>query len=309
MATATTPQPGGGKSPAGPSSTPSIAHDLAAIADRLRQVTVQVRTRGAGVGSGIVWRPDGLIVTNAHVARGARAAVELSDGRTFDAVVTARDPRRDLATLAIPASDLRAATVGDPRTLRPGELVLAVGNPLGVVGAVAVGVVHAVEPRAGDRGPRLIRADVRLAPGNSGGPLADAHGRVIGVNTMIVGGLGCAVPATTVERFVSQVASGAAGPTRASLGVVAQPVLATVGRARALGLMLVEVAAGSAAESAGLLVGDLLLAVDGRPFASPADLRAMVADAGDRVRIDLVRGGRAVTCEVPLRAAAGARAA
>ena len=286
---------------------PSVARDLATIADRLREVTVQVRTRGAGAGSGVVWRPDGLIVTNAHVARGARATVELADGRTFDAPVTARDPRRDLATLAIPASDLRAATLGDPRTLRPGELVIAIGNPLGIVGAAALGVVHAVEPGAGDRGPRLIRADVRLAPGNSGGPLADARGRVIGVNAMIVGGLGCAVPTTTVERFVSRAAGGAGGG--ATLGVVAQPVLVAVGRAQTLGLMLVEVAAGSAAERAGLLVGDVLLAVDRRPFASPGDLRAMIEEAGASVRLDLVRGGRATTCEVSLRSATGARAA
>jgi serine protease Do len=260
-----------------------------------------------------VWRADGLIVTNAHVVRGPGAVVELADGRVLDARVTARDARRDLATLTIPAADLRAAIPGDPRTLRPGELVLAVGNPLGVVGALAVGVVHAVEARRDGRGPRLIRADVRLAPGNSGGPLADARGRVIGVNTMIAGGLGCAVPTTVVERFVAQAATGGAATPTPSLGVVARPVLVTSGRARSLGLMLLEVAAGSAAEAGGLLIGDVLLGVDGQPFTSPGDLRAMIEEADERVRLDLVRGGRLARCEVSLRgptpATPGARAA
>jgi len=279
---------------------PGLAHDLATAAGALRQITVQVRTAGAGAGSGIVWRPDGLIVTNAHVARGPRAAVELWDGRTFEAPVTARDPRRDLATLQIPAAGLPAATPGDPRALRVGDLVLAMGNPLGMVGALAVGIVHAVEGRdgAGGRGPRWIRADVRLAPGNSGGPLADARGHVVGVNTLIAGGLGCAVPTTTVERFLAQTAPGAA--RRTSLGVVARPVVVALGRRRALGLMLVDVAVGGAADRAGLLIGDVLLGVDGRLITSPGDLGAMIEDGAELVRLDLVRGRERLTREVAL---------
>jgi serine protease Do len=277
-----------------------LARDLAAVTEALRRVTVQVRSRrsaGMGSGSGVVWRADGMIVTNAHVARGPRAAVELADGRTFDARVTARDERRDLAVLEVPAQGLPAAALGDPRALRSGDLVVAVGHPFGVVGAAAVGVVHHVEAGDAERGPRWVRADVRLAPGNSGGPLADARGRVLGVNTMIYHGLGLAVPTTAVERFLGRTAAGTPAP---ALGVVARPVLVSGDGYRALGLMLTDVADGGLGAAAGLMVGDVLLAADGQPFAHPGDLRAALDDAGARLRLDLLRGGQRTTCDVPL---------
>lgn len=177
---------------------------LARVADALVAVTVQVRTRGrrGGTGSGIVWGSDGLIVTNAHVARGERAVVELHDGRTFDARLERWDPRLDLAALRVATTGLRAARPGDPRRLRPGDVVVACGHPLGMTNVVTAGVVHGVIGHPDAAGDPWIRADVRLAPGNSGGPLADADGAVIGVNAMIVGGLAYAVPAHVVERFL-----------------------------------------------------------------------------------------------------------
>ena len=183
--------------------TEPLGRELAELASVLRRSTVEVQTRGAGAGSGIIWQANGLIVTNAHVARADRATIVLSDGRAFDGMVTARDPRRDLATIAIDVGSavLPAATIGHPTDLRTGDVVVALGHPLGITGALALGVVHVVEVRRG--GPRWIRADIRLAPGNSGGPLADAHGRVVGVNTLIAGGLGVAVPVTTVARFLA----------------------------------------------------------------------------------------------------------
>ena len=182
-----------------------LGSELADLAAALRRSTVEVRTRGAGAGSGIIWNGDGLIVTNAHVARAERATVVLSDGRSFDGIVTARDSRRDLATIAIAPDDAAfpAATMGHPTDLRTGDVVIALGHPLGIAGAIAFGVVHVVETRRG--APRWIRADIRLAPGNSGGPLADVRGRVVGVNTLIAGGLGVAVPVTTVSRFLADV--------------------------------------------------------------------------------------------------------
>ena len=194
----------------------SLAEEMADLATTLRRSTVEVRDGGRGAGSGIIWQDDGLIVTNAHVARADHATVLLSDGRAFDGVVTARDRRRDLATIAI---DLRGATVptatlGHPTDLRAGDLVVALGNPLGITGALAVGVVHTVEGRGG--APRWIRADIRLAPGNSGGPLADVRGRVIGVNTLIANGLGVAVPITTVHRFLDDAAGSRRSRHRAA---------------------------------------------------------------------------------------------
>ncbi len=178
-----------------------IAKELAVVAATLRQVTVRVRVGGAGEGAGVLWRPDGLVVTNAHVARGEAGRVSTSDGRSFDARVVARDPRLDLAALRIPGSDHVAAKQGGPLALRAGELVLAFGHPLGISNALSLGVVHHVAvDESGE--PRWIRADIRLAPGNSGGPLADADGRVVGVNTLVAGGLGYAVPLSVVSRFL-----------------------------------------------------------------------------------------------------------
>ena len=179
-------------------------------------------------GSGIVWNGRRTHLTNAHVARTPEAEIELWDGRRFHARVASRDPRRDLATLRVVVGDgaLEPATPGDSTALRPGELVIAVGNPLGFAGALSTGVVHSIGALPGMGGQSWIRADVRLAPGNSGGPLANAEGRVIGINTAIVNGLGVAVPAQ--RRSIS------CGAARApSLGVVLRPV--------DLGLLLLEV--------------------------------------------------------------------
>jgi serine protease Do len=185
-----------------PSSEP-LGRELSELAATLRRSVVEVQTRGAGAGSGIIWSDRGLIVTNAHVARTERATIVLWDGRAFDGVVTAHDPRRDLATIAIdPAgATLTPATIGHPTDLRTGDVVVALGHPLGITGAIALGIVHAVDTRRG--APRWIRADIRLAPGNSGGPLVDVRGRVVGVNTLIAYGLGVAVPTTTVARFLA----------------------------------------------------------------------------------------------------------
>jgi serine protease Do len=180
---------------------PGIDGYLSALASRLRHVTVQVHGAPAGAGSGVLWGSDGLIVTNAHVVRG-RANIVLPSGRALEARLLARDPEHDLAALAIDSCALSSAEIGDSDSLRVGELVVAVGNPLGLAGAVTAGVIHAIGPRR-SAGPSLIQADLRLAPGNSGGPLADAAGRVIGINAMIAGGLALAVPSNLVARFLA----------------------------------------------------------------------------------------------------------
>src|SRR4051812_19152039 len=170
------------------------------IAESLRRSTVLLA--GQGLGSGIIWSPDGLIVTNAHVARGDAAEAVLWDGRRFPALVVLRDPSRDLALLRIAADDLPAASIGDSDAVRPGELVIAVGNPLGFTGAVSAGVAHSSGPIRGMGQNRWIRAGVQLAPGNSGGPLANARGEVIGINTAIVHGLAVAAPSRSAVELV-----------------------------------------------------------------------------------------------------------
>jgi len=181
--------------------TARLGEALAAAVDQLRQITVQVRTRGAATGAGILWDSGasdgrGLVITNAHVLRGDRATIELSDGTVARARLAARDAKRDLAALEFePGRAVAVAVVRDSPPLRVGELVIAIGHPGGLGDAAALGIVHRPEER-------WIRADLRLAPGFSGGPLADAAGRVVGVNTMMQGGLALAIPAVAVEAWV-----------------------------------------------------------------------------------------------------------
>ncbi len=150
------------------------------VVEKLRRSTVQV----GGGGSGVIWSPDGNIITNAHVVEGApdrsgAVEVQLWDGRRLSGSVVKKDRRRDLALLQVQASGLPAALPGDSNALRVGELVIAVGNPLGFIGAASTGVVHKVDNRS------WVVSQLRLAPGNSGGPLANARGELVGINTMI----------------------------------------------------------------------------------------------------------------------------
>ena len=172
------------------------------IAEKLRRSTVLIRAGGRGSGSGVIWSSDGIIITNAHVARGTQISLELWDGLEFPAAVVSRDPQRDLAILRIEATNLPSAFVADSSQVRPGELAIAIGNPLGFIGALTTGVIHAMGPHQALSSQSWIQSNVRLAPGNSGGPLANARGGVIGINTMLVGRLALAVPSNVVRDFL-----------------------------------------------------------------------------------------------------------
>ena len=173
---------------------------LAWIAERLRQVTVEVHTE-AGGGAGILWAAD-LVVTNAHVARDSWARVGLADDRQVEAYLVSVDRRADLALLRMPRAGVAPAALADSDALRVGALVVALGHPLGLRRTLTAGVVHAFAPPL-PGGRRWIHADLRLAPGNSGGPLADTAGQVVGINTMIAGDLALAIPINDVRRFVA----------------------------------------------------------------------------------------------------------
>ena len=188
----------------------TLTSDLAAVVGRLRENTVELRSMGRAGGSGVIWRSDGLIVTSAHVVGSAplahhRLQVVLPDTRRLPAAVLEWNRQLDLALLRVEARGLPAARVGDSSCLRPGELILAVGHPFGLSAAVVTGVVHAA-PARGTAALRWVQADLRLAPGNSGGPLADAAGQVVGINAMIVGRLALAVPSRVVQTFVMRAA-------------------------------------------------------------------------------------------------------
>lgn len=255
-----------------------LAAELGRLAEQLRASTVHVRGRGPGGGSGVIWSQDGLIVTNAHVVRGPGATVETSNG-SYNAELVSRDERLDLAALRIEASGLRAAPAGDSDKVRVGQMVIATGNPLGMTGAVATGIIHAI----GSGPQHWVRADIRLLPGNSGGPLADVHGRVIGINSMVAGGLGLAVPSNTVRRFLGG---------RVTLGITAQPVRIPIQGRESIGLLVLEVAPDSAAAAAGISLGDVVTGVDGHTFRSPRDVVAVDWQAPHE--IDVVRAGRPI---------------
>jgi serine protease Do len=174
--------------------------DLDALADRLRRVTVEVTSAGRATGAGVVLAP-GWVVTNAHVLREPRVAVRFPDDRRAAACVVARDGDADLAVLRVPEVGVPAVSAA-PGAPRVGSVVVAIGHPFGIRGALAAGIVHAFAPVTPGGRP-WIQADLRLAPGNSGGPLADARGHLLGLNAMVVGGLAMAIPVAEVKRFVS----------------------------------------------------------------------------------------------------------
>jgi serine protease Do len=264
--------------------------DFGQIAEQLRRSTVRVfddhGNGDRGSGSGVIWDSEGLILTNAHVVRRKQAHVELWDGRGFPAVVAARDEHRDLAALRINTFGLPAASAADSSRVRAGELVMAVGNPLGFVGALTTGVVHAVGAFAGLGRRPWVQANIRLAPGNSGGPLADAQGRVIGINTMVVsGGLALAAPSNAIVEFLQR------GPA-VKLGVTIRPV--RVQRGARVGLMVLEIEPHSPAEAASLFPGDILISANHSAFTSVGDLGDSIDQAaGGRLVLEFLRGSNA----------------
>jgi serine protease Do len=275
------------------------------VTERLRRVTVQVLTGGGSRGSGVVWSTDGQVVTNAHVLRESHIQVELWNGRKLAARVKKSDHRRDLASLQVDAEGLASALPGDSDVLRPGELAIAVGSPFGFTGAVSTGIIHSVGTLAGFAAGPWVISDVRLAPGNSGGPLANAQGAVIGLNTMIAGGLALAIPSRSVAQFLARPATG-----QTYLGVTVRPIQLERNSGR-VGLLVLEIAPQSPAHRASLLPGDLLLGAAKRPFRSADDLEDALQSSHDgQLEIEFRRGAsqqiRKVVAQVaikPVRAA------
>jgi len=271
------------------------------IEDVQRSV-VRVRSSGRGIGAGVIWPGDGLVLTNHHVISGRRnIRVALHDGLTFDADVVKSDWSLDLALLRLEGDygDLPAAPVGDSDALRVGELVYAIGHPWGSVGAVSAGIVGGVgELRAPGRGSstRYVRSDVALAPGNSGGPLLNARGEVVAINAMIFGLLALSIPSNAAETWVA-----GERPPRLGIGVLPVELPAFLRRGTGpAGLVIAGVETGGAADRAGLLVGDVLLAIAGKPLPEAETLLDAVAHAGDVVSLRVMRGGKIMAMEVRL---------
>jgi S1-C subfamily serine protease len=260
--------------------------------------------RAQGAGSAVVLTPDGFLVTSAHVVDGTeRGVAALSDGREFDVEVVGRDPLSDLAVLRVKgvATGLHPVEPGDATRLRVGQLVVALGNPMGLAGTVTAGVVSALgrafPTRAGSASrivEDVIQTDAALNPGNSGGALLDGRGRLVGVNTAVAGvGLGLAVPFNSTTRKIVAALMSEGRFRRAYLGVAGGrrplPPRAADSVGRRFGVEVVQVVAGSPAEAAGLRHEDLILDVDGVAVEQPGDLqRLMISE----------RIGRAVTIRV-----------
>jgi S1-C subfamily serine protease len=270
---------------------PAISEAIAEIAAAIRRSVVLIGQDGSH-GAGVIWRANGVVVTNRHVLREDRVDVVLEDGRRLTGIVAARHPDRDLAIIKIAAEDLPAVRVGDSSTVRPGQIAIAVGHPIGQRSAATAGIVVAAGQAATLEGPRTgdwLQTDVTLRPGNSGGPLVDARGAVIGVNTMVSGRLALSIPSSAVEHFVAGVRPG---ETRAWLGISGLTVNLRQPD-QELGYLLSEVADGSPADRAGLIVGDIIIRIADRPIVDAESLPAAVLrlTPGEAVEVSVLRGG------------------
>ena len=291
---------------------------VASVADRVApsvtSLRVARRLRGGrqaeGAGSAVIITPDGFALTSAHVVQGASGGTaSFADGRDFAFHVVGSDPLSDLAVVRVAASDLAPAELGDADRLRVGQLVVAVGNPLGFAGSVTAGVVSALgrslPTRAGSASrivENVIQTDAALNPGNSGGALADSRGRVVGINTAVAGvGLGLAVPINRTTGRILTTLMREGRFRRAYLGIAGgrrplPPRLAqTLGR-RA-GVEVVEVVDGSPAAGAGLRRGDVIVELGGEPVEGVGDLQRLMAAEliGRSVAMRVLRGGETIS--------------
>ena len=278
-----------------------LSDDLAQLVELAGPGVVRVEARRRMPASGIVWSPDGIVVTAHHVVeRDDEIRVGLADGRSESATLVGRDPTTDIAVLRVQATGLAAPEWVGPDSLKVGNLVLALGRP-GPSALATLGVVSALgeswRTPAGGRLDRYLQTDVVMYPGFSGGPLVDASGQVLGINTSaLLRGISVAVPTPTVRGVVEGLlAHGRI--RRGYLGVGAQPVRLSAKSAEELdqetGLMLVSVESGGPAEGGGLALGDTIVALDGQPVKQLDDLLAALG--GDRigasVPVRIVRGG------------------
>jgi len=291
---------------------------VTSVAERVLPAVASLRVgrsgRGGGAGSAVVITPDGFLVTSAHVvAQGGSASASFLNGSEYDVEVVGADPLSDLAIARALGATLDPVHIGNADQLRVGQLVVAVGNPLGFSGSVTSGVVSGLGrslATADGNGHRrfiedVIQTDAALNPGNSGGALADWQARLIGVNTAVAGmGLGLAVPMNaTTEAILSALMRhgrvrraylGIAGGTRALTPAMAQRL------GRKAGVEVQEVVSGSPAAGGGLRSGDIIVSVGGTAVAKAGDLQRLMVEAriGSKLALSILRGDRLTTLEV-----------
>jgi S1-C subfamily serine protease len=284
------------------------------VVDRVGATVVRLDVKGGdgqrergGTGSGVIVAPDGLVLTNSHVVGGAtRVNVTTVDGRSLSARVVGDDPDTDLALVRVDNPDtLPAASLGDSKRLKRGQLVIAIGNPLGFESTVTTGVISALGRSLRAQSGRLIddviQTDAALNPGNSGGPLVSSHGEVVGINTaVIMGAQGiCFAVASNTANFVLGELVRHGHVRRASIGIAAQQTVIprrlrhAAGVTQASGVVAVGIEPGSPAELAGIVAGDIIIALDGVAISGADDLiRVLGGDKiGRTVSLEMLRRG------------------
>lgn len=270
-----------------------------------------------GMGSGFIISSDGMVLTNAHVVRGAeRVTVTLGDGRSLTGEVLGRDPLTDVAVVRLPANNLPALTLGDSETIQPGEWAIAIGNPLGLENTVTAGIISGIGRPGGVIGSpnsrvNFIQTDAAINPGNSGGPLLNRQGEVIGINTAIIGrarGLGFAIPIAQARNIAEQLI--ATGEVQHPYLGIQMVTLDSLTRERLYrdnlnvradrGVAIVEVANASPAARAGLQTGDIIEQVGDRQVVTTSEVQQAVAASaiGEDLAVQIARNGRRLTIAV-----------
>jgi len=309
----------------GPASAPdrdlldAYSHAVTGAVGRVAPAVAHVRVergkggRREGAGSGFLITPDGYLVTNSHVASGAAAIeVTLSDGRSADARIVGDDPDADLAVLKVHADDTPWIRFGDSTRVRVGQIAIAVGSPLGFQHTVTAGIVSALgrsmRAQTGRLLDNVLQTDASLNPGNSGGPLVDARGDVIGVNTAVImgaQGICFAIAASTAERVaIALIRDGRVRRARLGVGGHTLPLPRRIVRhfdlPRESGVRIETIERGSPAAGAGLVRGDVIVALDGHPVPDIDTLqRVLAADLiGRQVEVRIVRRDRTLAVAV-----------
>ncbi|HEY8801436.1 MAG TPA: trypsin-like peptidase domain-containing protein [Candidatus Dormibacteraeota bacterium] len=291
---------------------------VTSVAERVLPSVASLRVgragRGGGAGSAVVITPDGFLVTSAHVvAQGGSASASFLDGTEYDIEVVGADPLSDLAIARALAATLQPVPIGNADQLRVGQLVVAVGNPMGFSGSVTSGVVSGLGrslATADGNGHRrfiedVIQTDAALNPGNSGGALADWQARLIGVNTAVAGmGLGLAVPMNATTQAILSALMRNGRVRRAYLGIAggnrALPPAIAQKLGRKAGVEVQEVVSGSPAAGGGLQSGDIIVSVADAPVAKAGDLQRLMVEAriGSKVALSVLRHERLITLDV-----------
>jgi S1-C subfamily serine protease len=319
----------GGAAPAGPPDETPPADDaevldafsraVVSVADKLRPAVVNLRVgRGmrGGSGSGVLFAPDGFLLTNHHVVQGHDAVrVRLSDGTELTGRVIGNDPWTDLAVVQVPGDGFPYAVLGDSAKLKVGQLAVAIGSPLGFESTVTAGVISALgrtlRSVSGHLVDNVIQTDAALNPGNSGGPLVDTHGRVVGINTAVIQpaqGICFAIPVNTAKTILPQLLRDGR-VRRGYLGLHARQVplapdlRAEFGLKQATGVEILMLEEDGPAQNAGLWIEDVVIGYAGRPVTSIDDLHRLLTQlpVGEAQDVELIREGRRVTRRVVSR--------